>query len=216
MAQCLFNLVDEDQTQVTRVQPAQSRVDGIEFALNFLHVTGFGCPIQPFAQQAQHLAVGAAALAGVFVQQHIVKHTAQNGCLLGDVFVTAVTRTADDHAAAFGRHAFHCSGQGRNGIRVVTIVGNDGGTLVVKRVEAETQSAGGIYIPDNVAQKPDQGIVLAVGLGRRTEEGTIIPMSLKENDQVLFGKNTGELVKIEGEELLVLKESEIFAVIEEN
>lgn len=88
--------------------------------------------------------------------------------------------------------------------------------VVVKRVEAETQSAGGIYIPDNVAQKPDQGIVLAVGLGRRTEEGTIIPMSLKENDQVLFGKNTGELVKIEGEELLVLKESEIFAVIEEN
>jgi chaperonin GroES len=88
--------------------------------------------------------------------------------------------------------------------------------VVVKRVDADTQSAGGIIIPDNVAQKPDQGIVLAVGAGRRTEEGTLIPMSLTVNDKVLFGQNTGELVKIQGEELLVLKESEIFAVIEEN
>jgi chaperonin GroES len=88
--------------------------------------------------------------------------------------------------------------------------------VVVKRVDADTQSSGGIIIPDNVAQKPDQGIVLAVGAGRRTEEGTLIPMSLTVNDKVLFGQNTGELVKIQGEELLVLKESEIFAVIEEN
>jgi chaperonin GroES len=88
--------------------------------------------------------------------------------------------------------------------------------VVVKRVDADTQSAGGIIIPDNVAQKPDQGIVLAVGTGRRTEEGTLVPMSLTVNDKVLFGQNTGELVKIQGEELLVLKESEIFAVIEEN
>jgi chaperonin GroES len=88
--------------------------------------------------------------------------------------------------------------------------------VVVKRVDADTQSAGGIIIPDNVAQKPDQGIVLAVGTGRRTEEGTLVPMSLTVDDKVLFGQNTGELVKIQGEELLVLKESEIFAVIEEN
>jgi len=88
--------------------------------------------------------------------------------------------------------------------------------VVIKRVDADTQTAGGIFIPDNVAEKPDQGVVLAVGAGRRTEEGTLIPMSLTVNDRVLFGKNTGELVKIEGEELLVLKESEIYAVIEEN
>jgi len=88
--------------------------------------------------------------------------------------------------------------------------------VVVKRVDADTQSAGGIFIPDNVAQKPDQGIVLAVGAGRRTEEGTVLPMSVQVNDKVLFGQNTGEQVKIEGEELLVLKESEIYAVIEEN
>lgn len=87
--------------------------------------------------------------------------------------------------------------------------------VVVKRVDADTQTAGGIIIPDNVAEKPDQGIVLAVGQGRRTEEGALVPMSLTVNDRVLFGKNTGELVKIEGEELLVLKESEIYAVIEE-
>jgi chaperonin GroES len=88
--------------------------------------------------------------------------------------------------------------------------------VVVKRTEPETTTSSGLIIPDNVAEKPDQGIVLAVGQGRRTEEGALIPMSLKENDQVLFGKHTGELVKINGEELLVLKESEIYAVIEEN
>jgi chaperonin GroES len=88
--------------------------------------------------------------------------------------------------------------------------------VVVKRTEPETTTSSGLIIPDNVAEKPDQGVVLAVGQGRRTEEGALIPMSLKENDQVLFGKHTGELVKINGEELLVLKESEIYAVIEEN
>jgi chaperonin GroES len=87
---------------------------------------------------------------------------------------------------------------------------------VVKRTEPETTTSSGLIIPDNVAEKPDQGVVLAVGQGRRTEEGALIPMSLKENDQVLFGRHTGELVKINGEELLVLKESEIYAVIEEN
>ena len=88
--------------------------------------------------------------------------------------------------------------------------------VVVKRIDADTQTAGGIIIPDAVAEKPDQGIVLAVGQGRRTEDGTLIPMTLKENDRVLFGKHAGQIVKIEGEEVLVLKEDEIFAVIEEN
>jgi chaperonin GroES len=88
--------------------------------------------------------------------------------------------------------------------------------VVVKRTEPQTTTSSGLIIPDNVAEKPDQGVVLAVGQGRRTEEGALIPMSLKENDQVLFGRHTGELVKIEGQELLVMKESEIYAVIEEN
>ena len=87
--------------------------------------------------------------------------------------------------------------------------------VVVKRVNADTQTAGGIIIPDNATEKPDQGIVLAVGQGRRTSEGALIPVSLKENDKVLFGKFAGQAVKIKGEELLILSEEEIYAVIEE-
>lgn len=87
--------------------------------------------------------------------------------------------------------------------------------VVVKRIEAETQSLGGIFIPDNATEKPDQGTVIAVGVGRRTEAGEIIPMSLKENDKVLFGKFAGQTVTIKGEEVLILKEEEIYAVIED-
>jgi len=87
--------------------------------------------------------------------------------------------------------------------------------VVIKRIEADTQTSGGIIIPDVASEKPDQGVVLAVGQGRRTEDGTLIPMTLKENDLVLFGKSAGHQVKIKGEELLILREEEIFAVIEE-
>jgi chaperonin GroES len=87
--------------------------------------------------------------------------------------------------------------------------------VVVKRIEADTKTISGIIIPDNVAEKPDQGIVLAVGAGRRTEAGTLVPMSLKENDKILFGKFAGQAVKIQGEEVLVLREEEVYAVIEE-
>ena len=87
--------------------------------------------------------------------------------------------------------------------------------VVVKRIGADTQTAGGIIIPDNATEKPDQGIVLAVGQGKRTSEGALIPTSLKENDRVLFGKFAGQAVKIKGEELLILSEEEIYAVIEE-
>jgi chaperonin GroES len=87
--------------------------------------------------------------------------------------------------------------------------------VVVRRVEADTKTSTGIIIPDNVAEKPDQGIVLAVGAGKRTSEGTLIPMSLKENDKVLFGKFAGQQVKIQGQEVLILSEEEIYAVIEE-
>jgi len=84
--------------------------------------------------------------------------------------------------------------------------------VVVRRTEPDTKTSSGIIIPDNVAEKPDQGIVLAVGAGRRTESGTLVPMSLTVNDTVLFGKFAGQTVKIKGEEMLILKEEEIYAV----
>lgn len=87
--------------------------------------------------------------------------------------------------------------------------------VVVKRVEADSKTASGLIIPDNSQEKPDQGVVLAVGAGRRTEAGDLIPMSLQVNDTILFGKFAGETVKLKGEEYLILKESEIYAVIEE-
>ena len=87
--------------------------------------------------------------------------------------------------------------------------------VVVKRVEADSKTASGLIIPDNSQEKPDQGIVLAVGAGRRTEAGSIVPMSLNVNDTDLFGKFAGQLVKIKGEEVLILKEDEVYAVIEE-
>jgi chaperonin GroES len=87
--------------------------------------------------------------------------------------------------------------------------------VVVKRIEPDTKTSSGIIIPDNATEKPDQGIVLAVGAGRRTEAGTLVPMSLNIDDRVLFGKFAGQAVKIKGEEVLVLREEEIFAVIED-
>ena len=87
--------------------------------------------------------------------------------------------------------------------------------VIVRRIEADTQTSSGIIIPDNAAEKPDQGTVLAVGAGRRTEAGTIVPMSLNVNDTVLFGKYAGQTVKIQGEEVLILKEEEIYAIIEQ-
>jgi len=87
--------------------------------------------------------------------------------------------------------------------------------VVVKRVESDTQTSSGIIIPDNAKETPDQGVVLAVGQGRRTQDGTVIPMSVKINDKVLFGKFAGQAVKIKGEEVLVLNESEIYATIDE-
>ena len=86
--------------------------------------------------------------------------------------------------------------------------------VVVKRTEPDTKTSSGIFIPENVAEKPDQGVVLAVGAGRRTEAGTLVPMSLNVDDTVLFGKFAGQTVKIKGEEVLILKEEEIYAILE--
>jgi chaperonin GroES len=87
--------------------------------------------------------------------------------------------------------------------------------VVVKRTEAEEKSAGGIIIPDTAREKPSQGEVIAVGPGGRDESGKLIPIDVKEGDRVLFGKWSGTEVKIDGEELLIMKESDIMGIIDE-
>ena len=86
--------------------------------------------------------------------------------------------------------------------------------VVVKRVDSETKSSGGIIIPDTAAEKPMQGKVIAVGAGARNETGEIVKLDVKKGDLVLFGKWSGTEVKIDGEELLIMKESDIMGIIE--
>ena len=86
--------------------------------------------------------------------------------------------------------------------------------VVVRRREEETKSAGGIVIPDSAAEKPSQGEVLAVGPGKKSDTGKVQTLDVKVGDRVLFGQYSGSTVKIDGEELLIMSESEIFGVIE--
>ena len=86
--------------------------------------------------------------------------------------------------------------------------------VVIKRVAEESRTAGGIIIPDTAKEKPSQGVVVAVGAGARDESGKIIPMTLKDGDKVLFGKWSGTEVKIDGEDLLIMKESDVLGVLE--
>ena len=86
--------------------------------------------------------------------------------------------------------------------------------VVLKRIDAEDKTAGGIIIPDTVKEKPSQGEIVAVGPGGRDEAGKLIPIDLKVGDRVLFGKWSGTEVKIDGEDLVVMKESDIMGVIE--
>ncbi len=86
--------------------------------------------------------------------------------------------------------------------------------VIVKRLEAEQTTKGGIVIPDSAAEKPIKGKVIAVGNGKILENGDIRPLDLKVGDIVLFGKYSGNEVKVEGEELVVMNESEVMAVIE--
>lgn len=87
--------------------------------------------------------------------------------------------------------------------------------VVVKRVEEDVKSAGGIIIPDTAQEKPMQGVVVAVGPGARNDAGERIEPSVKEGDQVLFGKWSGTEVKLDGEDLLIMNEADIMAVIED-
>jgi len=86
--------------------------------------------------------------------------------------------------------------------------------VVVRRVEEDTKTAGGIIIPDTAKEKPQEGEVVAVGPGARDEQGKVVPLDVKASDRVLFGKWSGTEVKIDGEELLIMKESDILGVIE--
>jgi chaperonin GroES len=86
--------------------------------------------------------------------------------------------------------------------------------VLVRRVEEETKTAGGIIIPDTAKEKPIQAEVIAVGPGARDEAGKLVPMEVKRGDRVLFGKWSGTEVKIDGEDLLIMKESDILGVIE--
>jgi len=86
--------------------------------------------------------------------------------------------------------------------------------VVVARIDADDKTAGGIIIPDTAKEKPSEGEVISVGPGGRDEAGKIIPIDLKVGDRVLFGKWSGTEVKIDGDELLIMKESDILGVIE--
>jgi chaperonin GroES len=86
--------------------------------------------------------------------------------------------------------------------------------VIVRRIDEERKTASGIVIPDTAAEKPDQGEVLAVGKGKKTEEGKLIALDVKVGDKVLFGKYSGQTVKVKGDELLVMREEDIMGVIE--
>ena len=86
--------------------------------------------------------------------------------------------------------------------------------VVVRRLEAEEKTAGGIIIPDTAKEKPMEGEVVAVGAGARDEAGKLVPLDVKAGDRILFGKWSGTEVKLDGEELLIMKESDIMGIIE--
>jgi len=87
--------------------------------------------------------------------------------------------------------------------------------VLVKRVEEEAKTRGGIIIPDTAKEKPMQGEVLAVGPGARDERGELVPLDVKPGDRILFGKWSGTEVRMDGEELLIMKESDVMGVVEE-
>jgi chaperonin GroES len=86
--------------------------------------------------------------------------------------------------------------------------------VVVRRVESEARTAGGIIIPDTAKEKPQEGEIIAVGPGARDESGKLVPLDVKAGDRILFGKWSGTEVKIDGEDLLIMKESDVMGVIE--
>lgn len=86
--------------------------------------------------------------------------------------------------------------------------------ILVERMESEEKTKGGIILPDTAKEKPQQGKIIAVGQGRRTEDGKIIPLELKAGDVILFGKYAGSEIKIEGTEYLIMKEDDVLGLVE--
>jgi chaperonin GroES len=86
--------------------------------------------------------------------------------------------------------------------------------IVVKRIEKDIEKVGGLFIPDTAKEKPQEGLVHAVGKGKRLEDGTIVPLDLKVNDKILFGKYSGSDIKMDGVEYLIMREDEVLGVIE--
>ena len=87
--------------------------------------------------------------------------------------------------------------------------------VLVRRIEGDEKTAGGLIIPDSAKEKPQEGEIVAVGTGERKDSGDLIPMSVKAGDKILFGKWSGTEIKLDGEELLIMKESDILGVITE-
>ena len=86
--------------------------------------------------------------------------------------------------------------------------------IIVKRLEEETMTAGGIFIPETAKEKPQKGEVIAVGNGKKTEDGKVIPVDVKKGDKVLFGKYAGTEIKIDGQEYLIMREDDILGIME--
>jgi chaperonin GroES len=86
--------------------------------------------------------------------------------------------------------------------------------VIIKRLDNETKTASGLVIPETAAEKPDQGEILAIGTGKKDESGKVIPLDVKVGDRVLFGKYAGQTVKVDGDELLVMREEDIMAVVQ--
>jgi chaperonin GroES len=86
--------------------------------------------------------------------------------------------------------------------------------IIVQRLEEEEQKVGGIIIPDTAKEKPQQGKVIAVGKGKAKDDGKLVPLDVKEGDKILFGKYSGQEIKLDGEELLIMREDEVLAVLE--
>jgi chaperonin GroES len=85
--------------------------------------------------------------------------------------------------------------------------------VLVQRVESEERTAGGIILPDTAKEKPQQGKIIAVGPGKRTEDGKLIPLELKEGDAILFGKYSGSEIKIDGVEYLIMREDDVLGLV---
>ena len=86
--------------------------------------------------------------------------------------------------------------------------------IIVKRVEEETKTAGGLFIPETAKEKPQRGEIVAVGNGKKTEDGKVLPLDVKVGDIVLFGKYAGTEVKVDGDDFLMMREDDILAVVE--